>query len=245
MNFLNKMINFFRNIRKKLANENKFQRYMRYAIGEVVLVVVGILIALSINNWNDQRKVSNKEKEMLVTLKSDLENNIEVLKTDIKNLEFNANVCDTLLDIIELKKTFTDYLPRYFHKARVTENNKLSSTSYESLKSTGFDIIENITLRNEIIKLYEGTYAKMIENLSSLINNSGELYFSYYLNNFYSTGDERAIPNNYEKVINDPIYKNILGALKTKHLWSIELKDICIDESERLIQLIDKELSKI
>ena len=53
------MIGFFRRIRKKMADDNKPMKYMRYAIGEIVLVVIGILIALSINNWNEERK---KEK---------------------------------------------------------------------------------------------------------------------------------------------------------------------------------------
>ena len=47
------MIKFFRNIRKALLAENKFTKYLMYAIGEIVLVVIGILIALSINNWNE------------------------------------------------------------------------------------------------------------------------------------------------------------------------------------------------
>ena len=52
------MINFFRKIRKQLADDNKPLKYMRYAIGEIILVVVGILIALSINNWNENRKTN-------------------------------------------------------------------------------------------------------------------------------------------------------------------------------------------
>ncbi len=54
------MINFFRKTRKKLADDNKPLKYARYAIGEIVLVVIGILIALSINNWNEGRKATNK-----------------------------------------------------------------------------------------------------------------------------------------------------------------------------------------
>ena len=66
------MISFFRNIRKKLADNNppngragKPIKYMRYAVGEIALVVIGILIALSINNWNEERKISSKEHKML------------------------------------------------------------------------------------------------------------------------------------------------------------------------------------
>ena len=59
------MINFFRNIRRQLANENKFQKYFRYAFGEILLVVIGILIALQVNNWNEQRK---QEAQFKVTL---------------------------------------------------------------------------------------------------------------------------------------------------------------------------------
>lgn len=55
------MIKFFRKIGQKFAYENNIRKYLRYAIGEIILVVLGILIALSINNWNELNK--NKEKE--------------------------------------------------------------------------------------------------------------------------------------------------------------------------------------
>ena len=66
------MIGFFRKIRKQLADDNKPLKYMRYAIGEIVLVVIGILIALSINNWNEQRITKEKERFALEEIKSDL-----------------------------------------------------------------------------------------------------------------------------------------------------------------------------
>ncbi|MFT7066002.1 MAG: hypothetical protein ACJAUO_001580, partial [Sediminicola sp.] len=59
------MIKFFRKIRQKMLTENKFSKYLLYAIGEIILVVIGILIALSINNWNENRKESNLELEIL------------------------------------------------------------------------------------------------------------------------------------------------------------------------------------
>ena len=62
------MINFFRKIRQKLLSENKFSIYMLYAIGEIVLVVIGILIALQINNWNEFKKERVKEQKILASL---------------------------------------------------------------------------------------------------------------------------------------------------------------------------------
>ena len=70
------MIKFFRHIRKSLLMENKTSKYFKYAIGEIVLVVIGILIALSINNWNEQRKDRKLENELLVQLQSEFESNL-------------------------------------------------------------------------------------------------------------------------------------------------------------------------
>jgi hypothetical protein len=69
------MIKFFRKIRQKLLKENKYSKYLTYAIGEIILVVIGILIALSINNWNENRKTEEKRRihyrQLLVDLKTD------------------------------------------------------------------------------------------------------------------------------------------------------------------------------
>ena len=67
------MIKFFRNIRKTLIEKGKTTNYLKYAIGEIVLVVIGILIALQINNWNEHNNLSKKEVALLINIKNDLE----------------------------------------------------------------------------------------------------------------------------------------------------------------------------
>ena len=62
------MIKIFRKIRQNLVMENKTGRYFKYAIGEIILVVIGILIALQINNWNEARLKSNKESQILASI---------------------------------------------------------------------------------------------------------------------------------------------------------------------------------
>src|SRR5210317_1371467 len=73
------MIKFFRKIRQRLLSENKFSKYVFYALGEIFLVVLGILIALSINNWNTERINNNRVKQYAKSLVQDLENDIEMI----------------------------------------------------------------------------------------------------------------------------------------------------------------------
>lgn len=78
------MIKFFRSIRKKLLSENKFSKYLLYALGEIVLVVIGILIALQINNWNETQKEVKEEKAILQNLH-------EEFTVNKKMYEFNSS----------------------------------------------------------------------------------------------------------------------------------------------------------
>ena len=70
------MIKFFRKIRERLLSENKFSKYLIYAIGEIILVVIGILIALQINNWNEKRQEANQEKITLSNLNDEFQDNL-------------------------------------------------------------------------------------------------------------------------------------------------------------------------
>ncbi|MDT0554100.1 DUF6090 family protein [Urechidicola vernalis] len=94
------MIKFFRHIRKRLISENKFTKYLAYAFGEIILVVIGILIALQINTWNQARINSNLEKELLINLKNEFITNQSILKNMIQNHEAIKTGCDDFLKIV-------------------------------------------------------------------------------------------------------------------------------------------------
>ena len=79
------MIKFFRKIRRQLVSENKFSKYLIYAIGEIVLVVIGIFIALQLNNWNEIRKESNAELELYNSILEDLKSEFNGTEADINN----------------------------------------------------------------------------------------------------------------------------------------------------------------
>lgn len=85
------MIKFFRKIRQKLLSENRFSKYLLYAIGEIVLVVIGILIALQINTWSENKKIRAEEKKLLSGL-------IQNIEEDIKSLTFVTNSDSIFID---------------------------------------------------------------------------------------------------------------------------------------------------
>ena len=101
------MINFFRKKRKKMAEDNNTLKYARYAIGEIVLVVVGILIALSINNWNETQKEKKALHSIYTIVSNDLKNDINDLSEIIKYYE---TIKPCYIKILKGEMTKQDYL---------------------------------------------------------------------------------------------------------------------------------------
>lgn len=163
------MIKFFRKIRQNLLMENKTGKYFKYAIGEIVLVVIGILIALQINNWNINRIERRVEKEILneilVNLKTDLQNIDETIEGNEKWKEHNKLV----LEHLENKTPLTDSLKYHYSRLYGYQRFQPIQVAYENLKSEGIGIIRNNTLRKKISELYEYQYFFMVEDIRTEI----------------------------------------------------------------------------
>ena len=95
------MIKFFRKIRHRLLTENKFSKYLVYAIGEIILVVIGILIALQINNWNEKHQAQNKMVSNFQNLIEDLKSNKLQLLNLIERRKEVSNGAGLLIDNYE------------------------------------------------------------------------------------------------------------------------------------------------
>ncbi len=133
------MIPFFRRIRKQLAESNKPFQYLRYAIGEIVLVVIGILIALQINNWNENRKDKILQLNYTQQLSNNLKKDILVLKESIELNNFFDDESYYLLDYILNKLTNPDSLRLAIatHTASGMETHKSNPSVYNDLINTG------------------------------------------------------------------------------------------------------------
>src|SRR5210317_1676767 len=97
------MIKFFRKIRQNLLTENKFSKYLLYALGEIFLVVIGILIALSINNWNEGRINKIKEQEYLEGIKTDLQSDLKYIDLLLPNYKSRMQRYATLDSLVKVR----------------------------------------------------------------------------------------------------------------------------------------------
>ncbi|WP_206186873.1 DUF6090 family protein [Winogradskyella aurantia] len=145
------MIKLFRHIRYNLMETGKSTKYFKYAIGEIILVVIGILIALQINNWNEQRKNHNTEKELLFALQMDF---VETKKRLKETIKLQNTVISNSKKLIELYATNTllehkDSIPEYICYGPLSWWRAEPVTgTYDAMLSTGqIDLLRNKTLR--------------------------------------------------------------------------------------------------
>ena len=155
------MIKFFRKIRQRLLTENKssssagrFSKYLIYAIGEVVLVVIGILIALNLNTNNENKKLVVQEIKILKEIKSELSVALKDVKEDLKNHERNLRSTEIIYNSILHKESYNDSLEKHYSYLSGTEEFLARQSAFESLQSIGLEIISNDTIRHDIATAY-------------------------------------------------------------------------------------------
>ena len=185
------MIKLFRNIRKKLAAENRFMAYSRYALGEILLVVIGILIALQINNWNENRKHKKAEIVFLNGIKNDLKEDKRYIQLiiNLANEKLNAfqqieeklpgNEQDSLLKIYLFEGQRTFY--------------PVSGTFESAVSGNEINTYKNKDITQSLIKLYNSTYSRLIDN-GKIVDDRWSILSEKYIherrvNNFENLND--------------------------------------------------------
>ena len=146
------MLRFFSKIRMKLAAQNKVGKYLRYAIGEILLVVIGIVIALQVNNWNEKQKLKTSEQEVLKSLLKEFQYNQKILEETIAVNKNNLTAAqeigkytgphlqqpdETQLSdlMVDAFKYMVNYLPSLGTLFDVINSGKLSIISNQELRS--------------------------------------------------------------------------------------------------------------
>ena len=245
------MIKFFRKIRQKMLSENKVSQYLLYAIGEIVLVVIGILIALQINNWNINR-ISDKQMIIhLGSLKKDLSIDTLNFTKAINNYSKEVDLRKNLMPLSNYENIPTDSIFQLIIPYYGTQ--KSISNTFNKITNSGITQISKNDSLSE--KIYD-YYTTRLENFNSLLDwdkekttNDAE-YWIYGQNLFevkWPNGrahlhDKDASRVNLIKLMSEPKGRNHLNLdfVRKKRVLSnyLRMKEMAIE----LIAEIDNEL---
>jgi hypothetical protein len=245
------MIKFFRRIRFDLMEKNKTRKYLKYAIGEILLVMIGILLALQVNNWNENRKNRISEQTLYQTLISSLESDLADATDKITSVEKSINAqeifilnsfdeiknkydkvqVDNLLN--DVGKSSRSFFPNYGLYDKISNNNQI-------------DLIQSADTQMKIIELYE-QYYKRYNDID--LNLEQMSVFSLYLN-YFSKIEEHYINKDENYVIDFEILekdydvlqsecRKIYSLTTTAHGAMIE----CKNAIESLLSLLKNQLN--
>jgi hypothetical protein len=240
------MIKFFRKIRQRLLSDGKFSKYLLYAIGEIVLVVIGILIALQINNWNEARKNRDLEIKTLSELEASFEKDLNDIEYNLQLHNRGLIACKKLLMAIEENIPYHDSLDQYFGQFSNVSVFINSTGAYETLKSRGIDIIRNDTLRRQIIDMHDITYHYMIVNqnefdLSDLRENKQFMLEHMTEWKFF----ESAKPKDYKWLLRKQFFRNRLEYTSQVREISVRVYHNAAENCKRVIANIKSEIEML
>ena len=160
------MMKFFRNIRQNLLSESKTGKYLKYAFGEIILVVIGILIALQINNWNEAQKMNQWEHRFLKDLKSELKTNLDQLEVINDRHLLVGKTCDVLKSVLQTATINDKPKIDSLYTLTMFQTTFFPTTGvYDSGLSAGkIENIRNDQLKYEIMNLYNHYYKRLVYN---------------------------------------------------------------------------------
>ncbi|MFH6769751.1 DUF6090 family protein [Gaetbulibacter aquiaggeris] len=265
------MIPFFRKIRKTLADDNKPLKYFRYAIGEIVLVMVGILLALQVSNWNSDRKRNQLEKVLLAQVKDELSSTYSDIESDINLLELGIRSNFRISDYIQQNVSYNDTMCFDFYWLTKDEYIYPTASAYSRIKEEGLDIIRNDSIRRRLQGLYERGFPRISKD--NPFHPDISAYFSDYYQNHFEPNSNYSlkfkaifpsdtlkypreykvdghthyatigfVPLDFETLKKDPKFKMLMKQTEVFRTYKLGIYSFTKNRIEQIFNLIDKEL---
>jgi len=266
------MIKFFRNIRQHMIKENKVSKYLFYAIGEILLVVIGIIIAVQIGNWNNKVNREKLEKVLLAQIKDELSSIYGDIESDLHILELGTRSNFRILDYIQENVSYADSMCFDFYWLAKDEYIYPESSVYSRIKEVGFDIIKNESVKQSLQRLYEAGFPRISKDNS--FHPDIETYFAeYYQNHFEPNSDYSLkfeaiflsdtiqypikykaegrtrfyttgfVPLDFEALKKDPKFKMLMKQTEVFRQYKLRVYNGVKNGIEKVLSLIDKELA--
>lgn len=249
------MISLFRKIRQKLLAQSRITRYLTYAIGEIFLVSIGILIALQANNWNEQRKSKIQELELLKSLKIELERDLSDIDLNVsiqKRVMASGNL---LLQKMEEDAPYSDSLAIHFSRTMLPTNFLHSTSTFETIKSKGVDLISNLKVRNKTIEVFDSHYKFFLQEQSGfhdfmqfgLMNIFPGRFTESYSYDLYSTNYEgKLTPVNFSDLAQDGEFLYFFKSYLNRNMVFVEVNYGSLRaQVTLLLDLLEEEIKKL
>jgi len=248
------MIKFFRKIRYKNLKEGKTVNYIKYAFGEIVLVVIGILIALSINSWNESRKNLAKKEILLKALKIEFTDNLKQLDTV---LYYDNKVLKNIRRFINLDpdnsvEMTNDSMPNWFQNSSFRWTfNPLNGALRSGISSSEIHLINNDSLANLLFgwqDFVSDAIEGEVRTIAALVA-SKSITERYIRNTDYRSsylpelGKSRFL-SDYQSLFRDPLFEDYLTERYLSMNEVLDELNLVKKKNELIIKLINKELNK-
>ncbi len=175
------MLKFFRKIRQQLLSENQFTKYLLYAIGEILLVMIGILLALQVNTWNETKKnqkvVHNLYENILTSLEGDSIDLVNVIERVNRGLESKRLLMENSYDSLITKYSIEELGRIVFGTSAVGFSFFPRYGAYDQITNNGFlPLLRSEKVKNSLVELYERTYKRYEHIDAEVEKNRFQLY---------------------------------------------------------------------
>ena len=241
------MLRIFQKIRQRLLTENKFGKYVLYAIGEIIILIFGIVFALQVNNWNLKRQDKASEISILESMKEELQSDLEYISTDIVVHQIGIDAAQIIIDHLEKDLPYHDSLAIYFMDTSIFTVIYYNHGAYETLQSLGISLISDKKIRTQIIDLYAKYDALVrVEQINSArMIHAENFIFSSRFDELYkikpnqpldSDSAGEMIPLDYEGLKTDEEFKFFLKTYRNINRMNLEW--FYTPQKDRISQLI-------
>ena len=241
-------------VRRSLVGSGSAGRYLIYAVGEIALVMIGILLALQVNNWSEIRKRKILEYSTLIELQKSVESDISNIQSTMEFHKEKWIETKIIVDHLESKKQYETFLDTILDSPAWGYNFSLNTTAFELLERRGIDLISNAELRNLIVNHFNNIQLR-IERRMELWREEAAMFRTYYFDLIYPRLEQSDIDNysqlrginkpvNYDKFLTDEILLiRLKHRVKSKIRSNAIVKDF-LEEKLKLKRAIDIEISK-
>lgn len=247
------MVRFFRKIRQNLLSKSELSKYLFYAVGEIILVVIGILIALQINTWNQTKVDIKNEEKFLFEIKENLAEDLQKIDTLLLANKRKLISIDTAYHFLSLIDTQPMMGRKFSYQMPIITNLRLfkpTKVAFSNITATGkIDLLRSDPLRKEISRYYsdnplEGVQNQIKVTTQNLLDNVAHQMINKTMMKAVTKRDFDVIPITEMKIHKDPKVLSGLFVLTNKTMEHNILLKATKTEVEDLIVKIDTYLKK-